>query len=66
MEGREFVKGDRVRDYHGRLMTVDEVYSGTHIFRYRCIWQGEDGNPKYDIFREEELTPDREIAHPGV
>jgi hypothetical protein len=58
MEGREFAKGDRVRDYHGRVMTVEDVYPPTRKFRYRCVWKGQDGDPKFDLFREKELTPE--------
>lgn len=46
MEGREFTKGDRVRDYHGRAMTVEEVHPRVRTFRYRCAWQGQDGEPE--------------------
>jgi len=55
---RELGKGDRVRArYGGPVMTVEEVYDPAFKYRYRCVWADENGLPRHELFRPEQLEP---------
>ena len=56
MDAQEFANGDRVRArYGGPVMTVEEVYAPVFEYRYRCVWADENGVPRHELFRAEQL-----------
>jgi uncharacterized protein YodC (DUF2158 family) len=59
---QEFVVGEKVRVKDtGRVMIVEEVYSYVFVYRYRCVWEEEDGMRQHELFRAEQL--ERVVEH---